>query len=51
MDWEFYRDLGASWLANGSYYQPHQLAGPYVFTTMVDKRNYPYELKHDSERV
>ena len=44
MDWEFYRDLGARWLANGSYYQPHQLIGPYVFTTMVDNMYPPHAL-------
>jgi hypothetical protein len=44
MDWEFYRDLGARWLANGSYYQPHQLMGPYVFTTMVDNMYPPHAL-------
>jgi hypothetical protein len=44
MDWEFYRDLGARWLANGSYYQLHQLTGPYVFTTMVDNMYPPHAL-------
>lgn len=44
MDWAFYRDLGARWLADGSYYQPHQLNGPYTFTTMVDNMYPPHAL-------
>ena len=35
-DYAFYRDVGARWLADGSYYLSHQTAGPYSFTTMVD---------------
>lgn len=36
MDYIFYRDLGEQWLANGSFYLPHQLAGPYDVTLMQD---------------
>ncbi len=36
MDYRFFRDIGARWLADGSFYLPRQLAGPYTATTMVD---------------
>jgi hypothetical protein len=37
MDFWFYRDIGVRWLADGTYYLPHQLTGePYVFTAMAD---------------
>lgn len=36
MDYDFYRGVGARWLADGSYYWPHQLAGPYDVSLMVD---------------
>jgi hypothetical protein len=36
MDYGFYRDVGARWLADGSYYLPHQLAGPYDLELMRD---------------
>ena len=36
MDYDFYRGVGARWLADGSYYWPHQLAGPYDVRLMVD---------------
>lgn len=36
IDAAYYRELGARWLADGSYYLPHQLAGPYDVTLMVD---------------
>jgi hypothetical protein len=36
IDYQFYRDVGARWLADGTYYLPHQLAGPYEVTLMVD---------------
>lgn len=37
MDFWFYRDIGIRWLADGTYYLPHQLAGaPYALTPMVD---------------
>lgn len=35
-DFRFYSQVGAQWLADGSFYLPHQLAGPYVFTSMID---------------
>lgn len=35
-DYAFYRDVGARWLADGTYYLPYQTAGPYSFTTMLD---------------
>lgn len=35
-DYRFYQAVGARWLADGSYYWPYQLAGPYDFTMMVD---------------
>ncbi|HET9490158.1 MAG TPA: hypothetical protein VFR64_10455, partial [Methylomirabilota bacterium] len=44
MDWEFSRQLGASWLVDGSYYRPHQLTGAYTFTTMVDNLYPPHAL-------
>jgi hypothetical protein len=36
IDYVFYREVGARFLADGSYYLPHQLAGPYHVTIMVD---------------
>jgi hypothetical protein len=36
IDYVFYRDVGARWLEDGTYYLPHQLAGPYEVTLMVD---------------
>jgi hypothetical protein len=36
MDYQYYRDLGTRWLADGQWYLPHQLAGPYEFRQMVD---------------
>jgi hypothetical protein len=37
MDFWFYRDIAIRWLADGSYYLPHQLAGePYALVPMVD---------------
>jgi hypothetical protein len=36
MDYRFYRDLGQQWLADGSFYRPHQLAGPYDVALMTD---------------
>lgn len=36
MDYDFYRAVGARWLVDGSYYLPHQLAGPYDVALMVD---------------
>ncbi len=30
MDFRYYRDLGVRWLADGSFYLPRQLEGPYV---------------------
>lgn len=36
MDYDFYRGVGARWLADGTYYLPHQLAGPYDVALMVD---------------
>jgi hypothetical protein len=44
MDWAFYRNLGAHWLADGSFYLPRQLSGPYVATTMVDNLYPPHAL-------
>lgn len=36
-DYVFYRDVGARWLADGTYYLPHQLTGePYGFAAMRD---------------
>jgi hypothetical protein len=36
VDFRFYRDLAARWVADGTYFQPYQLEGPYVSTTLVD---------------
>jgi hypothetical protein len=36
IDYVFYRDVGARFLEDGTYYLPHQLAGPYPVTLMVD---------------
>lgn len=36
MDFAFYRDIAQRWLETGAYYLPHQLAGPYTATLMVD---------------
>jgi len=30
VDFSLYRDVAARWLAGGSYFEPHQLAGPYT---------------------
>ena len=35
MDFDFYRDVGGRWLADGSLYLPHQLAGPYHVTLLT----------------
>jgi hypothetical protein len=35
-DYVYYRDLGARWLADGSFYRPDQLIGPYDVTLMGD---------------
>ena len=34
MDFDFYRSVGAEWLADGSYYLQRQTAGPYVATLL-----------------
>jgi hypothetical protein len=44
MDYRFYRDVGARWLADGTFYLPYQLAGPYGFTNMVDVLYPPHAL-------
>jgi hypothetical protein len=36
IDYGFYRDTGARFLEDGVWYLPHQLAGPYDVTLMVD---------------
>jgi hypothetical protein len=36
MDYRFYRDVGARWLADGTYYLPRQLSGPYDAALMID---------------
>lgn len=36
MDYRFYRELGERWLADGSFYRPHQLTGPYDVALMTD---------------
>jgi hypothetical protein len=36
VDFRFYRDLAARWVATGMYFQPHQLEGSYISTTLVD---------------
>ena len=36
IDYGFYHDVGARWLADGTYYLPHQLAGPYQLSLMID---------------
>lgn len=36
IDYAFYRSVALRWLADGSYYLPHQLAGPYDVALMVD---------------
>lgn len=36
MDYRFYRDVGVRWLADGSFYQAHQLVGAYQVGLMVD---------------
>lgn len=36
IDFRFYRDVGARFLEDGTYYLPHQLAGPYSVTLMED---------------
>lgn len=35
-DYFFYRGIGARWLADGSYYLPNQLAGPYGITALQE---------------
>jgi hypothetical protein len=35
-DYLYYKNLGVRWLETGTYYWPHQLAGPYQFTHMLD---------------
>jgi hypothetical protein len=30
IDFDLYRDVAARWLAGGPFYEPHQLAGPYL---------------------
>lgn len=30
IDWELYHDAAARWVGGGPWYQPHQVAGPYV---------------------
>ncbi len=35
-DYNYYRDIGAKWLATGALYLPRQLAGPYDVALMVD---------------
>jgi hypothetical protein len=35
-DYVFYRDVGSRWLADGSYYLPRQVEGPYVVRLMED---------------
>ncbi len=35
-DFRFYRAIGERWLADGSFYLPHELAGPYQLQLMVD---------------
>ena len=44
MDYYFYRDLGARWLADGQWYLPHQLEGEFVFQQMVDNLYPPLAL-------
>lgn len=36
IDYQFYRTVGERFLADGSYYLPHQLAGPYDVALMGD---------------
>ena len=36
IDYVFYRDVGQRFLETGVYYLPHQLAGPYDVTLMLD---------------
>jgi hypothetical protein len=35
-DYEFFLGVAHRWLSNGQFYQPHQLAGPYVAAINVD---------------
>jgi hypothetical protein len=45
IDYLFYRDVGARWLADGSYYLPGQLSGdPYPVALMVDVLYPPHAL-------
>lgn len=44
MDYAFYRDLGARFLTEGTYYWAHQLQGPYEGTLMVDVFYPPHAL-------
>jgi hypothetical protein len=36
VDFRFYRDVADKWLTHGTFYMPHQLAGRYEVTTLVD---------------
>jgi hypothetical protein len=36
IDYDFYRELGVRFLANGTFYLPHQIQGPYDVTLMRD---------------
>ena len=45
IDYDFYRDIGARWLADGSYYLPRQLSGlPYPVTPAADVLYPPHAL-------
>jgi hypothetical protein len=45
IDYVFYRDIGAGWLQDGSYYLPHQLTGvPYDLAPMADVLYPPHAL-------
>jgi hypothetical protein len=45
IDYVFYRDVGAGWLRDGSYYLPRQVSGePYDVTLMVDVLYPPHAL-------
>lgn len=35
MDQRYYADVGARWLADGTFYLPHQLSGPYHVTLLT----------------
>ncbi len=36
VDFRFYRDAAVRWIQEGTFYLPHQLAGPYEVATLVD---------------